>query len=585
MNREQIKTILWLRWRLACNQLTRGGGLGTVLTVIAGISILVIGGLAFLGTLFGAALGLGGASPDVLMGIWFGVTVGFLFFWMIGLITELQRSETIDLQRLMHLPVALGQMFVLNYLASHLSLSIVFLVPAMIGLSLGLVVARGPFMLLLLPLALSMVFMITAWTFCLRGWLAALMSNPRRRRTIIVGITLSFILLAQAPNLFFNVFLRRSMASRKIGATPRDGKQRNETQSATMRDVMNQAMAAQGFIPPLWVPVGARALAEGNILPALLGSLGCIGIGTLGLLRAYRGTLRFYQGESGGGASARASAAPKLDTSRPPPKDTARFVELRLPGVPEEAAAVAMATLRSMLRAPEVKMAWASSFIIVPIMAPMLLSSDKVPDAARPFFATGAVGVSLFLLFQFLSNQFGLDRDGFRALMLSPVDRRLILMGKNLASLPVAAVFGILLLTLVTVILHLPALIVLAALCQLTAMLLLAALAGNLLSILVPYRIQPGSMKPTKMPALAMLVMILCQMIFPLAIAPAFVPPLAEFVWIKAGWPAGVPVNFILSLLLAAGAALAYRQSLPPLGRLLQRRETKVLSMVSVEVE
>ena len=41
--------------------------------------------------------------------------------------------------------------------------------------------------------------------------------------------------------------------------------------------------------------------------------------------------------------------------------------------------------------------------------------------------ATGAVVFSLFLLVQFLANQFGLDREGFRALILSPADRRLIM--------------------------------------------------------------------------------------------------------------------------------------------------------------
>ena len=585
MNREQIKTILWLRWRLACNQLTRGGGLGAVLTIIVGIGMLMLGGLSFLGSLFGAAYGLRQASPSVLMGLWFGLTIGFLFLWMIGLITELQRSETIDLQRLMHLPVALGQMFVLNFLASHVAFSIVFLVPAMIGLSIGLAIAKGPVMLLMLPLALSMVFMITAWTFCLRGWLATLMSNPRQRRTIIVGITLSFILLSQTPNLFFNVILRQSSSSQKVDSARQQKQQENQRRAAAIQTLVDQAVAAQGFIPPLWVPLGARALAEGNVFPSMLGIFGGFAIGTLGLLRAYRGTLRFYLGETGGKSAIVRPRRGKPDASSRPTKDTARFVELRLPGVPEEAAAVALATLRSMLRAPEVKMAWASSFIILPILAPVLLSNSKIPDYARPFFATGAVAVSIFLLFQFLANQFGLDREGFRALMLSPVDRRLILLGKNLASLPVAAGFGLLLLTLVGAILHLTALTILAALCQLVAMLLLAGLIGNLLSILVPYRIQPGTMKPTKMPALAMLVMVLCQALFPLAILPAFVPPLLELLWKKAELPAGVPVNFILSALLATLAALAYHKSLPPLGRLLQRRETKILSLVTIEVE
>ena len=52
------------------------------------------------------------------------------------------------------------------------------------------------------------------------------------------------------------------------------------------------------------------------------------------------------------------------------------------------------------------------------------------------------------MLVQFLANQFGFDRDGFRALILSPADRRLILLGKNLAACRSAPCFGILLLAL-----------------------------------------------------------------------------------------------------------------------------------------
>jgi ABC-type multidrug transport system permease subunit len=199
--------------------------------------------------------------------------------------------------------------------------------------------------------------------------------------------------------------------------------------------------------------------------------------------------------------------------------------------------------------------------------------------------ATGSIVFSMFMLVRFFVNQFGFDRDGFRALILSPANRRLILLGKNLAGLPASALFGILLLTLTSVRLQLPLLDVIATLFQLVTLLLIAGLGGNLLSILAPYRIQPGSMKPTKMPGLTMLVMILCQMLFPVAMAPAFVPPLAELLWRLAGWPDVVSVNLILSFLLAALVAFAYWQTLGPLGRLLQRRETKILGVVTVEVE
>jgi hypothetical protein len=101
----------------------------------------------------------------------------------------------------MHLPVQLGQIFVINYAASHLAFSIVLVVPAMIGLALGLAISRGAAMLLMIPLALGMIFMITAWTYCLRGWLATLMSNPRRRRAVIMGVTAAFIVLLKRQHL------------------------------------------------------------------------------------------------------------------------------------------------------------------------------------------------------------------------------------------------------------------------------------------------------------------------------------------------------------------------------------------------
>ncbi len=131
-----------------------------------------------------------------------------------------------------------------------------------------------------------------------------------------------------------------------------------------------------------------------------------------------------------------------------------------------------------------------------------------------------------------------------------------------------------------------PAILTFAAtLFQLATVILIAGLVGNLLSILIPYRIQPGSMKPTKMPGLTMLVMVACHLLFPLAMAPVFAAPLAELLWRQSSWPQSVPVNLLLSAALAALIGFVYWRTLAPLGRLLQRRETKILSVVTVEVE
>ena len=79
-------------------------------------------------------------------------------------------------------------------------------------------------MLLLLPLVLGFVFMITAWTYCLRGWLAALMVNKRRRRTVIVWVTMVFVLLCQLPNLVFNSSLFRQQMKSAETASREHGK-------------------------------------------------------------------------------------------------------------------------------------------------------------------------------------------------------------------------------------------------------------------------------------------------------------------------------------------------------------------------
>ena len=585
MNWSQLKTILWLRWRLTRNQWTRSQGLAAVLAAIIAAGALVLGGGCFVGGLLAGIVSLAQAKPVTVWGVWLGVTLGFLLFWLIGVLQELQRSESIDLQRLMHLPVGLGQMFVINYLASHLAFSILVAVPAMMGLAIGLAISRGPAMLLLAPLALGMISMITAWTYCLRGWLAGLMSNPRRRRSVIMAIVLVFILLGQAPNLYFNVFRPPNRPATSATSTPTQP--RRDTPRPSGQAKLDQLRSLQKFIPPLWLPLGAQGLAEGHALPALLGALGCFAIGALGLRRAYRGTLRLYRGESGGRTKAPAPSAPSPAPAPALVKARTRFLELRLPGVPEQAAALALTTFRSLLRAPEVKMAWVASIFVPLIVGGSILfrANLKLPDAAKPFFATGAVVFSIFMLVQFFANQFGFDRDGFRALILSPADRRHILLGKNLACLPVGGGFGLLLLLFISLRLHLSPLVFAAALFQLAAVLLLAGLGGNLLSILVPYRIQQGTMKPTKMPGLAMLVMMLCHMLFPLAMLPVLVPPLADLLWRASGWSTAVPVNLILSLVLAALAALAYWQALGPMARLLQRRETRILAVVTVEVE
>lgn len=584
MNWHQLKTVLWLRSRLTRNQWAKSGGVGAVIAALVAVSAVLMSIGLLAGSTAVGLLALEDADPRVFLVVWLMATGAFLFIWLLGLITELQRSETIDLQRLMHLPVRLGQIFVVNYAASHVSAAVLLFVPTALGLTIGLSISRGPLMLFLFPLALAMMFMVTAWTYYLRGWLASLMSNPRRRRAVIMGLTTAFILLAQLPNIYFNV-IRDEDSDKPLAGETQEQRTERETRET---DEMFARLEWMAVVPPLWVPVGARALAEGRPVPALLGTLGMFGIGALGLRRAYRSTLRFYLGETGGKASARPeAAAPNTARTAGPVKNSTRFVERSLPAVPDQAAAVSLATFQSMLRAPEIKMQWGTSFLVtLAVGGPLLFrSSGNLPAWAGPFIATSLVVFSMFLMIGFVGNQFGFDRDGFRAMVLAPIDRWQVLLGKNLAAFLPAAASSTVLLIVLAVWIGLPSLVIIASFLQLAVGLCLTMVAGNALSILVPYRMQPGSMKPTKMPGLAMVVMIVLQMSLPLALTPVFLPPLAGYLSGRSGGPDPAIVNALASLLLAAVMASIYWWSLGPLGRLLHRRETQILAKVSAEVE
>jgi Kef-type K+ transport system membrane component KefB len=83
-----------------------------------------------------------------------------------------------------------------------------------------------------------------------------------------------------------------------------------------------------------------------------------------------------------------------------------------------------------------------------------------------------------------------------------------------------------------------------------------------------------------------MLLMVVCQLAFPLLMAPAFLPPLIGMLWQRfGGGPPAAIVNLLLSMLLAAISVFVYWRTLEPLGRLLHRRETKIIGIVTVEVE
>ena len=75
------------------------------------------------------------------------------------------------------------------------------------------------------------------------------------------------------------------------------------------------------------------------------------------------------------------------------------------------------------------------------------------------------------------------------------------------------------------------------------------------------------------------------MLLMPILVMPAVVPPLVQLLFHLKGWASGVPVNLLLSLPMLALFAWLYALVLPFEGRLLQKREQKILSEVTEEVE
>jgi len=545
VTRGQLRAILWLRWRLTRNQWTRSQGLGAVVALAMGAAS-VVGGLASLGG--GVATGwylARGASPPALPLVEVALAIAFVFTWSIGVLVELQRSELIDVPRLLQFPVRLAPVFLVNYAASHVGMSIVLFLPAMVGVALGAAAASGPTQLAIALPALALVFCTTAWTYCFQGWIAAWMTNPRRRRFVVMGLGLTVVLAGQIPNVLFSVLHVHEIPGSKR----------------------------------------AVELAVSHV-GALVATAVFVGLGAIALWRGYRATVRFYRGE-GGGTSRRPIAGEAAEQDAHAKPSRPRLVERRFPGLSEQASAVATASLRSVLRAPEAAMAFGAGMIVTCVLgATMILRLHaRVPRAFTPLVLEGVMAFSIFMLVPFLCNQFGFDRDGFRSLLLSPVARRDVLIGKNAACLTLGLGACMPLLVVATITLRPEPLVVASALLQVATMLLTATTVGNVLSVLVPYRMAAGSLKATGLPPSAFLAVLGCQLFFPVLFLPAFVPSVAFLLWHRARWSMPGVVEAFLALIVALAAVWIYLSTLRPVARLLQRRETIVLARVTVESE
>jgi hypothetical protein len=595
------------------NQWRRGGTLNAVLTMIVVVSALVVAIPLLVACFVLGLYAIPKAAPQQLLYVSDGLIVGFVLFWSIGLVTELQRTETLSLSKFLHLPVSIREAFLINYISSLLRMSLIVFVPVMLGLSLALPFAKGIRLLVVLPTLAAFLLMVTALTYQFQGWLASLMSNPRRRRTVIVVTTAIFMLVTQLPNLINmarpwdmpgrtdpSATLTNEIAenNRALQAQELDAQEHlrrqqeimerhqraTEQATRTSADSVAQTVRLLNLAIPLgWLPLGVTAAAEGNVVPAILGFLGMTLIGGASLWRAYRTTIRLYQG---GFSAQNHRPTPVALSPKFSGKQGARLLEARLPWLSEPVSAIALAGLRSLVRSPEAKMMLLTPLVLCGMFGAMLLRQpSNLPVAFRPLVAIAGMVLVLFGVLQLTANQFGFDRDGFRVFVLCSAARRDILLGKNLAFAPLALGMAAVILAIIQMVCPLRLDHFVAMFPQFVSMYLLFCLLTNLMSIYTPLPIAAGSMKPANpklVPVLVQMVMILT--LFPLTQAPTLLPLGIEAAMIHQGWITRAPICLLLTLVECAAVVLLYRSALNWQGTLFQTREQRILETVTNRV-
>lgn len=546
--------LLVLKVQLARNQTRLGDAVA--------IALLSVAGLVWTGFSIGAGVFcyLAAASaaprdPNLLLLIFDAGVCGFLFFAAFGLMTELQRTEAIDFRKMMHFPISLVGVFLLNYAASLFSPMLILFASVMSGLIAGLYVRYGIAVFWAIALAVLFHAMLAACLYSFRGWLASLMVGKRRRAWIVSLVTIGFVILVQLPNFLF-------MGMRNGGFDALDKGQ------AT--DLLEKASV---FFPPFWLSLGMWWLTQGEwpVAAACTGGMAAIALAVLGL--GYRNTLRTYHGRSSRGA------APVLAVRIARLPWTLR----RLPGCSDETAAVAVAYFLTLTRHAQLRVAlimpflFAGALAIVPRWLPRETVSSFQPDT---FLAILLFAVLLgFLPYQF--NIFGVEASGFLRLTLLSAPRRRILLGANLALLALAAGASIAVLLPVFFFTALSARRLFMAAAGLVFVQIVFCIVGNLCSIYFPFRMDPAVMRQQFNRWTMALRVLAGELLVALSLVPVGICFLLDM-FAQAEWgPNAFPAGLAAELTLIEVMALVYGLTLSGMGDLLLSREQRILEALA----
>jgi hypothetical protein len=468
----------------------------------------------------------------------------FCFLMWATLPLSIGGNKQFDPGRLLMYPVSLRKLFAIDFISELTNLQSIFAIPAIIAMGLGAGLGSGK-----LGLALIATIPTAAFGVALSKWLStSLGSLTRRKRTrgetlvalIGVGAGLGGALIGQlAPALLKH---------------------------------------AESFRGLRWTPPGAAAVAlttglrEGAAGDYLLALLTLTGYTLLLVATTYWMAKRAALG--GGGKRRAASRAQAVKTEA--------YTGWDVPLVSPQLAAVVEKELHYVMRNAQLRMMVLMPMILIVVR---LVNTNRlgaeVTRGTRSFtggffyYGEGLMA-SLGVLYVFLiltglsCNQFAFEEGGMRSLILSPVERRTILVGKNIALTVVAFLFATALLVINELVFRdlTPRGLLLVGFCFITFAAIISTI-GNWLSIRFPKRMKFG--KRLNVSGVVGL------LIIPLLILLA-IPPIASTA--VGYFTQSLVIEYVTLALFAALAVCSYMLLIDRQGRALQRREVEILEAV-----
>lgn len=556
----QLGALIWLKWRLFRNSMRSRKSVENSIAGVVGAGLMLM-----VAALVAVALGAGawfeafeyskretaGLDERTFAGsplIFMAYAAIFIMWAVVPL--SMRGGSQFDPGRMLLYPVSLRKLFAIDLLSELTSLSSIFAVPAMFSMAVGAGLGRG------------------------HVW----MSLPVALLTVACGLTLA------------------KWLSTSIGALMQKRRTRGETLLALIGAIFGLGSAVAGQLLPYvtrraggldlrrlrWTPPGAAAVA-------LLYGPGAGGAGdyAFALLALAAYTALFIavtywiarRAALGAGGTRRASSTRSraLKEARP-------SAGWRLPFLSAELSAMIEKEMRYAMRNAQLRAVALIPLILIVVKLAqtglihqrdrmrhdLVLYNESVALYAEGLLAAFGVLYVFMILSSLVCNLFAYEGGGMRTLILAPLERRTILIGKNVTLTFIALLLSTVLMIVNEIVFRdlTPGAISFAAL-SFVIFAALFMLIGNWLSMRYPRRLQFGKRLNAAGVSGLLVIPILCAMAVP-PVTAAVAGYLAQSLLVKYG-----------TLALFAGVALAlYCLLITRQGRDLAQRELNILEVI-----